>query len=138
MAWFFTSDLHGRPGRYATLLDQIRREGPRAVLLGGDLLPHGLDATAGGAVDFSHPALDLLRAEWDDYPHKSGAEDYLHEAAQADDPRSETFYDPNHPGDEERLASLGVHEHWNNPEDKKYSRNLGTGEGIELVSMGRT
>ena len=32
-----------------------------------------------------------------------------------------------------RLASLGVHEHWNNPQEKKYSRNLGTGEGIELV-----
>jgi hypothetical protein len=27
-----------------------------------------------------------------------------------------------------------VHEHWNNPTDKKYSKNLGTGNGIELVS----
>jgi len=27
----------------------------------------------------------------------------------------------------------GVHEHWNNPMDKQYSRNLGSGEGIELV-----
>jgi hypothetical protein len=26
-----------------------------------------------------------------------------------------------------------VHEHWNNPEDKEYTRNLGTGDGIELV-----
>jgi len=26
-----------------------------------------------------------------------------------------------------------VHEHWNNPVDKQYSRNLGTGDGIELV-----
>ena len=31
------------------------------------------------------------------------------------------------------MTSLGVHEHWNNPTDKQYSRNLGTGEGIELV-----
>ena len=30
---------------------------------------------------------------------------------------------------------LGVHEHWNNPVDKQYSRNLGTGNGIELVSI---
>jgi len=80
-------------------------------------------------------ALDLLRAEWDDYPHKSGAEDYLHEAAQADDPSSGTFYDPNHPGNEQRLASLGVHEHWNNPKDKKYARNLATGKGVELVAV---
>jgi len=29
---------------------------------------------------------------------------------------------------------LGVEEHWNNSTDKQYSRNLGTGTGIELVS----
>jgi hypothetical protein len=34
-----------------------------------------------------------------------------------------------------RLASLGVHEHWNNPTEKKYSRNLGSGNGIELVAV---
>jgi hypothetical protein len=28
-----------------------------------------------------------------------------------------------------------VHEHWNNATDKKYSRNLGTGKGIELVTI---
>ncbi len=32
------------------------------------------------------------------------------------------------------MTSLGVHEHWNNPVDKQYSRNLGTSEGIELVT----
>ncbi|MBN2105488.1 hypothetical protein JW835_15725, partial [bacterium] len=36
-------------------------------------------------------------------------------------------------GDGTRLSSLGVHEHWNNAADKQYSRNLGTGEGIELI-----
>jgi hypothetical protein len=35
------------------------------------------------------------------------------------------------------LASLGVHEHWNNAQEKQYSKNLGKGEGIELVSVGR-
>ena len=34
-----------------------------------------------------------------------------------------------------RLGSLGVHEHWNNPSDRKYSRNLGMGAGIELVDL---
>ena len=80
-------------------------------------------------------AFDFLWAEWDDYPHKSGAEDYLHEAAQANAAPSGTFYDPNHPGNVTRLASLGVHEHWNDPADKQYSRNLGTGNGIELVTI---
>ncbi len=78
-------------------------------------------------------AFDFLWTEWDDYPHKSGGDDYLHEAAQADNPPSRTFYDPHHPGDVTRLPSLGTHEHWNNPADKQYSRNLGTGNGIELV-----
>jgi hypothetical protein len=32
--------------------------------------------------------------------------------------------------------SLGVHEHWNNATDRKYSRNLGKNEGIELVTVG--
>jgi Icc-related predicted phosphoesterase len=36
---FFVTDLHGRRGRYETLLDRIERERPAAVFLGGDLLP---------------------------------------------------------------------------------------------------
>lgn len=74
---------------------------------------------------------DFLYTEWSDYPHLSGAHDYLHEAALANDPPSGTLYDPENDGIP--LESLGVHEHWNNPTDKQYSRNLGTGEGIELV-----
>jgi len=65
----------------------------------------------------------------------SGGDDYLHEAAHAENPASETFYDPNHSGDETRLGSLGVHEHWNNPSDKQYSRNLSRSDGIELFSL---
>lgn len=59
-------------------------------------------------------------------------DNYLHEMALANNPPSETFYDPE--GDGIRLESLGVHEHWNNPTDKQYSRNLGIGDGIELVA----
>lgn len=58
-------------------------------------------------------------------------DNYLHEAALADNPPSGTLYDPESDGTP--LASLGVHEHWNNPVDRQYSRNLGTGDGIELV-----
>jgi hypothetical protein len=79
---------------------------------------------------------DFLRAEYDDFPRRSGAEDYLHEAALAHDPPSGTFYDPDHPTPVKQLESLGVHEHWNNPEEKKYSRNLGSGPGIELIACG--
>jgi gluconolactonase len=77
---------------------------------------------------------DFLYAEYDRV-RESGVDDYLHEAALADNPPSGTFYDPDHAGDVKRLPSLGVHEHWNNPKDKQYSRNLGTGKGIELVAV---
>jgi hypothetical protein len=82
-------------------------------------------------------AFDFLYAEWTSYPQMSGTDDYLHEAAQADNPASGTFYDPDHPINTTRLASLGAHEHWNNATDKQYSRNLGTGDGIELTRVGR-
>ncbi len=77
--------------------------------------------------------LDFLRTEWTLFPN---ADNYLHEAALADDPPSGTFYDPEHDGT--RLESLGVHEHWNNPITKKYSRNLDKkeGNGIELLKRG--
>jgi len=75
---------------------------------------------------------DFLQAEWNDYPHYDGADDYLHEAALADNPPSGTFYDPNNDGI--GLASLGAHEHWNDSLLKQYSRNLVTDNGIELTS----
>ena len=58
-------------------------------------------------------------------------DNYLHEAALADNPPSGTVYAPSGT----RLKSLGVHEHWNNATDKKYTRNLGIGNGIELVQL---
>ena len=77
---------------------------------------------------------DFLYEEYDQ-ARRPGVDDYLHEAALADNPPSGTFYDPDHSGNVKRLASLGVHEHWNNPKEKKYSRNLGTGQGIELIEV---
>lgn len=87
---------------------------------------------------------DFVNAEWPDvvkygethkpqYDMRGGAEDYLHEAAQANAPYSGTFYDPDRAG--VGRSSLGVHEHWNNAIDKQYSRNLGTGNGIELIRL---
>lgn len=36
---FFVSDLHGKKGRYQALFGLIRTEKPKAVFIGGDLLP---------------------------------------------------------------------------------------------------
>lgn len=76
--------------------------------------------------------LDFLRSEWPNLVDLSYSDYYMHEAALANDPPSMTVYDPERDGT--RCTSLGVHEHWNNPLDKQYSRNLGQDKGIELYS----
>jgi Domain of unknown function (DUF362) len=78
-------------------------------------------------------ALDFLRNEPTLSAIVTGSvENYLHEMALAHQPPSGTVYDPAKTG--KPLASLGVHEHWNNATDRKYIRNLGKGQGIELVN----
>jgi hypothetical protein len=76
---------------------------------------------------------DFLTSEWPDLPDITNADNYLRESALANDPPSKTFYDPERDGI--RCRSLGVHEHWNNGTDKKYSRNLGKAHGIELFQV---
>lgn len=87
-----------------------------------------LDQVALDSVGF-----DFINAEMGDRM-MANSDSYLHEEAMADNPPSGTVYAP----DGVRLQSLGVHEHWNNSDEKKYTRNLGTGNGIELVAIGQT
>lgn len=75
--------------------------------------------------------LDLIRTEWPDAPDMAFSDQYLFEASMADNPPSGTKYDPERKG--QKVKSLGVMEHWNNQAEKKYSRNLGKDEGIELL-----
>jgi parallel beta-helix repeat protein len=154
------SDLHsygdrGRPmGSYNCLVDLIGSQ-----YLGGKTLLYMIDGLYGarhqGAevirylsfgddwcssifasqdpVAIDSVALDFMRNESRCTEVTGNPDNYLHEAALANDPCSGTFYDPDHSGNVTRLPSLGAHEHWNNAVDKQYSRNLGTGDGIELV-----
>jgi len=83
-------------------------------------------------------AFDFLRTEYTggskvNYPQMDGTDDYLEQAADPTKWPSGIKYDPE--GDGTPIKSLGVDEHWDNPVDKRYSRNLGTGNGIELVSV---
>ena len=149
-------ELPGRT-RYRALVDLIGHEH-----IGGKTLLYLLDALYGGKgwdgtpykwnlapfggdwpsslfvsqdpVAIDSVGYDFLLAEWPQEVSiaEGGAQDYLHEAALAENPPSGTFYDPE--GDGTVMTSLGVHEHWNNAVDKQYSRNLGSGAGIELVS----
>jgi hypothetical protein len=75
--------------------------------------------------------IDVLRNEPNATQVRGNVDNYLHEAAQAAKPPSGTAYNPDKSG---VLGSLGVHEHWNNPTDRKYSRNLGRKQGIELIA----
>ena len=68
------------------------------------------------------------------FPRYAGVDDFLHQAADSGNwTDSIPYYDPE--GDGTPIPwSLGVHEHWNNAIEMKYSRNLGEDEGIELVT----
>lgn len=70
--------------------------------------------------------LDFINSE---LPLAANADNFLHEAANIGNPPSGIRYQG------ANLKSLGAHEHWNNPTDRQYSRNLGTGEGIELYRV---
>jgi hypothetical protein len=84
-------------------------------------------------------AVDFLRTEFSNPEHtvayitEPGVDDYLHQAADPKNWPAGIIYAPN--GDNIPMKGLGVHEHWNNPADKQYSRNLGKNEGIELVKI---
>jgi hypothetical protein len=75
--------------------------------------------------------LDLLRNEPNATEVRGNADNYLHEASLAHRPPSGIVYNPDGSAP---LTSLGVHEHWNNPVDRKYSRNLARKQGIELIA----
>jgi hypothetical protein len=80
---------------------------------------------------------DFLRTEYTkgsnhrtSHPQMNGVDDYLRQAADPANWPKDIVYDPEDDGIP--LKSLGVHEHWNNPIDKQYSRNLGKNVGIDL------
>ncbi len=75
--------------------------------------------------------LDFALAAWPDAPDMLYSDHAMEEMALANNPPSGVIYDPERDGTP--LKSLGTAEHWNNPIDKQYSRNLSTGKGIELV-----
>jgi len=89
---------------------------------------------------------DFLRTEWngtyshdpsnnhlENWPNINGVDDYLHQGADSVNWPKGIIYDPDNSG--KAIPSLGIHEHWNNPVNKQYSRNLGKSYGIELISI---
>ncbi|MBN2215276.1 MAG: DUF362 domain-containing protein [Bacteroidales bacterium] len=140
-------DIKMRPmGSYNVLVDIMGHKdlGGKTILLLGDCVRQKYWSAApfnGGPasslfisqdfVAFESVLIDFLRSAG--VVNSGTVDNYLHEASQADNPPSGTVYDPENDGIP--LESLGVHEHWNNSTDRQYSRNLGTGEGIELIHV---
>jgi hypothetical protein len=84
--------------------------------------------------DFLRYEASVGSAEWHNRPNfAQGVDDYLHQAASSEYWPEGIVYDPDNSG--KPIPSLGVHEHWNNPIDRQYSRNLGKPDGIELVKI---
>jgi hypothetical protein len=87
------------------------------------------------AVAIDSVGFDFLNAEWG---MPQNTDYYLHEAASMPGANgvklSGVAYRPN-AGSSAFVGSLGAEEHWNNSSNKQYSRNLGTGNGIELVKL---
>jgi len=88
----------------------------------------------------SSVAHDFLRTEYsvekygdDAYPNFEGTDDHLQQAADSTKWPANIVYDPENDGTP--IKSLGTHEHWNNAADMQYTRNLGTGNGIELIKL---
>lgn len=92
--------------------------------------PNSLFASQDG-VAIESVVLDFALTEWPDAPEMLYSDYAMEEMALANNPPSGVKYDPERDGT--TLGSLGVTEHWNNPIDKKYSRNLGKNTGIELL-----
>ena len=65
------------------------------------------------------------------FPHYAGVDDFLHQAADSGNWPAGITYDPEDDGTP-LPKSLGTHEHWNNAQDKLYTRNMGGDKGIEL------
>jgi hypothetical protein len=143
-------------GKYRNLVDLMQHKdlGEKTFLFvidglwGGDLpvcdplkwqsVPFNNDWPSSILLSQDHVAIesvgaDFVMAEFQEYSTMLGSDDYLHQAADSANWADGIMYDPD--GDGQFIASSGVHEHWNNNTEKLYSRNLGIGDGIELVQL---
>ncbi len=114
------TDQTGQPARW--LSDPFNNGWSSSILVSQD--PVAIESVG----------VDILRAENAVQPIAvltGDVDNYLHEAALAASPPSGTLYNSNVASPTTSFGSLGVHEHWNS--NKLYTRNLGTGNGIELI-----
>lgn len=110
-------------------MEPFRNDWPNSVFVSQDQV-----ALESVCFDFLRSESMVGLPDWSNRPNfAQGVDDYLHQAASSKNWPQGISYDPDNSGNP--IPSLGVHEHWNNPNEKNYSRNLGKNEGIELVKI---
>ncbi|MGK9477280.1 metallophosphoesterase family protein [Melioribacter sp. OK-6-Me] len=68
MVCFHVSDLHGRIDLYDKLFFRIIKEKPNVILIGGDILPHGISSQNFITDYFKQRLIDLRKIIKNDYP----------------------------------------------------------------------
>jgi hypothetical protein len=110
-------------------MEPFNNDWPNSIFLSQDQV-----ALESVCFDFLRYEASVGAPEWKNRPNMAqGVDDYLHQAATSKYWPKGIIYDPDNSG--VPIPSLGVHEHWDNPVNKNYSRNLGKKEGIELVKV---
>ena len=110
-------------------MEPFNNDWPNSIFLSQDQV-----ALESVCFDFLRSEASVGVPEWKNRPNMAqGVDDYLHQAASSEYWPKGIIYDPDNSG--VPIPSLGVHEHWDNPVNKNYSRNLGKKEGIELVKV---
>jgi hypothetical protein len=130
---FIVDGLWGGPEATKTpvkwKMEPFNNDWPNSIFLSQDQV-----AIESVCFDFLRNEAIVGLPDWKNRPNMAqGVDDYLHQAASSQYWPEGMLYDPDNTG--KPIPSLGVHEHWNNPIDKKYSRDLGKKEGIELVKL---
>jgi len=114
------NDAGGKPEKYA--MPPFNTDYPSSVFVSQD------------QVALESVCLDFLRGMYPTgNPQMDGVDDYLRQAADPTKWPADVVYDPENDGTP--LKSLGIHEHWNNVSDKKYSKELGIGNGIDFIKL---
>jgi hypothetical protein len=114
------NDAGGKPEKYA--MPPFSIDYPSSVFMSQD------------QVALESVCLDFLQGMYPTgNPQMSGVDDYLRQAADPKNWPADVVYDPENDGTP--LKSLGIHEHWNNVIDKKYSKELGLSKGIEFIKL---
>jgi len=108
--------------------DPFNNDYPNSILVSQD--PVALESVCYDVLFHEY----LTDSSKNSYPiqFKEEIADHLSQCASSNYWPQDIEYDPE--GDGTPIGSLGVFEHWNNASDRQYSRNLGVGNGIELIT----